>query len=351
MKLKNLLFSLICMFALLGFSQAQNIRLTFSSQLNCEWHPFDSVAIFNMSRNYYSTTLHYPDTILELSADVGIQDAVSNEKVEILLYPNPFTNTVQMHFPLFQAGNTTLTLYDLLGRKITQHSRYLDAGQHSFDLESCPAGYYLLHINTPQGAASAKLVCHGNTTSSIPTIHYNGIQQHEKNRKLYDPNFPFKLNDLFLIKGYYKGSFEEHYANIVQNLEHEFSFFDSSLLTILPIQNVFSSNRNFYLGVPSESITLVNNQEDYKTLFENKYEQIPDVDFTIHSVIYVKGNSPVNIVCVKKQLGKNSFNQYILNIDISEGFQTVPGAWNISIITEKISEITDICLFIYYHES
>ena len=202
MKQKIIFFS-ICMFALLGFSQAQNIRLQFSSQLNCDWHVFDSVVITNLSQSNYSTTLYYPDTVLELSTGLGIHDVISNKNMEILTYPNPFSNTTEVSLHLFQAGNTTLTLYDLLGRIITQHNSYLDAGQHGFSLESCPNGYYLLHINTPQGSVSSKLLCFGSSGYATPSISYNSIQQqNEKSLKLYDPSFPFSIGDNLQIQTY-----------------------------------------------------------------------------------------------------------------------------------------------------
>lgn len=58
--------------------------------------------------------------------------------MNLLTYPNPFSGTVQLSFSLLQAGNTTLTLYDLLGKKIVQHNQHLETGQHHFTLEFCP---------------------------------------------------------------------------------------------------------------------------------------------------------------------------------------------------------------------
>jgi len=336
---KHILLSIsICMFALLGFSQAQNIRLTFSSQLNCDWYALDSVAIINLSQSNYSTTLHYPDTILELSTNVGIQDVIPNKNMEILSYPNPFSNTTQINLHVPQAGNTTLILYDLLGRTITQHSSYLEAGQHDFSLESCPNGYYLLHINTPQGSVASKLLCYGYNTSSIPIIHYNGIlQQNEKSLKLYDPSFPFHIGDNLFIQTYVSTQdssffFTFNYTvSAIKDTNFMADFYTEDAYDTIPIQIIDSIGRYdydvrkapcYYDSILWEKIILINTQEELDTLFScTSTINPPNVDFLTQSVVIFKGTSnhspayPIVIMLTKK-----CNEQYGLKIDVWMGY-------------------------------
>jgi hypothetical protein len=330
---------------------AQGTRLTFSSWLNCDWHALDSVIVTNMTQGEYSTTLYYPDTVLELIKNVGITDFSSNKSMDLLTYPNPFSGTAQLSFSLLQAGNTTLTLYDLLGKKIVQHSQHLETGQHCFTLESCPKGYYLLHINTPQGSISSKLLCHGNNNFSTPAIHYSGIEELkiEKKRKLYDPDFPFNLNNYFYIRGYYKGEFLEYYKKVSQDVEYTFSFFDSSILVLSPMLDVFSSpTKLFNSNCQNDTLYIVNNFDTLSLLLGDKIDEAPIIDFSTQSVILIQGTAPHQPADVRNSFGKNSFDQYMLKIKVIEGAATAPGPWHVGFITEKIPNGADICLLIYY---
>ena len=295
MRTNTIVFISICMFALLGFSQAQNIRLTFSSQLNCDWHAFDSVVVTNLSQSNYAATLHYPDTVLDITTSVGIQDAISNGNMEILTYPNPFSNTTQISLHLFQAGNTTLTLYDLLGRKITQHSHYLDAGQHGFNLESCPNGYYLLQVNTPQGTVSSKLLSFGNNGHTTPSISYNGIEkQHEKNLKLYDPSFLFNIGDNLQIQTYVSTQDTSlsntfyYTVGAIKSVDFMADFYTeyTSSSILIGKGNLFGFGEE---NILQQNMVITNN-EDWETLkiAMNSYNNTTTLDFTNEFVDFSK---------------------------------------------------------------
>jgi hypothetical protein len=188
----------------------------------------------------------------------------------------------------------------------------------------------------------------------MPVINYVGLSEHKKvnysDRKLYEPDFPFMTGDILSFKAYSKGLFMETDLTITQNLKYVFSFYDSSFLTYLPIQNACSDSMKFLGGnCPEETVILINNQQDLEDLFGNKAPEISSIDFSTQSLLYIKGSASSTPVFVEKRLGKDSYNQYTLEMRIftfqDSHSQNVSGEWNIAIITEKIPDNTDVCLF------
>ena len=68
-------------------------------------------------------------------------------------YPNPFNPTTTIQFSLPAQSDVTLTVFDMLGRKIqVVHQGPLRAGGHEmeFDATGLPSGIYLYRLNTPE---------------------------------------------------------------------------------------------------------------------------------------------------------------------------------------------------------
>jgi hypothetical protein len=64
-------------------------------------------------------------------------------------YPNPFNPTTSIAFDLPHAANVTLTVYDMLGRKVgTLISERMNAGKHTatFDASRLASGMYIYRI-------------------------------------------------------------------------------------------------------------------------------------------------------------------------------------------------------------
>jgi hypothetical protein len=64
-------------------------------------------------------------------------------------YPNPFNPVTTLSFSIGQANNTSLTIYDVLGREITTIvNDYLDAGMHQYQFSGAnlASGVYLYRI-------------------------------------------------------------------------------------------------------------------------------------------------------------------------------------------------------------
>lgn len=75
-------------------------------------------------------------------------------------YPNPFNPTTQIHFTLASAGQTRLTVYDLLGRSVAVLvNNALPAGEHSiqFDASGLASGVYIYRLEAQGTFITRKL--------------------------------------------------------------------------------------------------------------------------------------------------------------------------------------------------
>lgn len=77
-------------------------------------------------------------------------------------FPNPFTNATTIRFRLKEAAPVTINVYNQVGqlvRTLASHQGYA-AGSHDidFDREEVPAGIYIIHMQTPQGHYSHKMI-------------------------------------------------------------------------------------------------------------------------------------------------------------------------------------------------
>ncbi|HEY3296424.1 MAG TPA: T9SS type A sorting domain-containing protein [bacterium] len=76
-------------------------------------------------------------------------------------YPNPFNPTTQISFDLVEAGNASLSIYNLMGQQVvTLVNGNLSAGRHevSFDATNLPSGIYLYRLKVNGFVAEKKML-------------------------------------------------------------------------------------------------------------------------------------------------------------------------------------------------
>jgi hypothetical protein len=76
-------------------------------------------------------------------------------------YPNPFNPTTQISFDLADSRFVTLTVFDVVGRKVaTLMNGKVGAGHHTvaFDARALPSGTYLYHLEAGEFAAVKKMI-------------------------------------------------------------------------------------------------------------------------------------------------------------------------------------------------
>ncbi len=84
------------------------------------------------------------------------------ETVNLLVAPNPFTNTTTISYQLPEAMEAELLLYDISSKtvKLLQTWQWHDAGHHEMELTNTglSAGMYFLQLRTGKGVAIRKVV-------------------------------------------------------------------------------------------------------------------------------------------------------------------------------------------------
>jgi hypothetical protein len=76
-------------------------------------------------------------------------------------YPNPFNPATNIRFSIAKAGSVSLTVYDILGKKVaTLVNEYLEPGTYTstFSAQSLSSGLYFYQLRTGNNAETKKMV-------------------------------------------------------------------------------------------------------------------------------------------------------------------------------------------------
>lgn len=87
-------------------------------------------------------------------------NAINDIASEISVYPNPFNGNATIAYNLNTDVKVTMALYDMMGRKILTlaDGKLLQAGMHTFYVNTISAGVYILKIQEGSNTYSTKLV-------------------------------------------------------------------------------------------------------------------------------------------------------------------------------------------------
>jgi uncharacterized protein (TIGR02145 family) len=121
------------------------------------------------------------DDILNLTANVGINDLSKVKDNNMILYPNPMNGVCSIDFETSVQANTTLELYDMSGKRILHLQELLPEGHHTYSISGIISGIYLLKIESDKYSYKAKLVCKNMLTGKPEIIHTGTISV--KNRQ------------------------------------------------------------------------------------------------------------------------------------------------------------------------
>jgi aminopeptidase YwaD len=92
---------------------------------------------------------------------VGDDSQVPRSFMLLRNYPNPFNSSTLISFSLQDKGDIDLTIYDLLGRKVTTlASGPMEAGSHSVSWNAgrCASGIYLCRLRTGETSEVARMM-------------------------------------------------------------------------------------------------------------------------------------------------------------------------------------------------
>ncbi|MGC4129166.1 MAG: pectinesterase family protein [Bergeyella sp.] len=95
-----------------------------------------------------------------VNIDFGTLAVTDVSKTKINVYPNPFTDNVNIVFDLKTSSNISVTIYDANGKIVTTLVRSGKAGQNiiNIDTNDLRTGVYFYNIKTDSGQTSGKLI-------------------------------------------------------------------------------------------------------------------------------------------------------------------------------------------------
>ncbi|NQT25002.1 T9SS type A sorting domain-containing protein [candidate division KSB1 bacterium] len=90
---------------------------------------------------------------LETPSAVNANPAQPNDFGLISSYPNPFNPSTTVRIALSAASPVTLTVYDLKGHPVHEHTTYLGSGSHDIPLtlSHLASGMYVIHMQSISG--------------------------------------------------------------------------------------------------------------------------------------------------------------------------------------------------------
>jgi uncharacterized protein (TIGR02145 family) len=187
------------------YSQKPTLELTFTAIDSDSYVTLNRIMVMNRTQGG-DTVLYYPDTVLVLDYQVGINEA-SLDKTDLLVfqnYPNPFKDqtTITLYVP--ENGKVDFMITDLLGRQVIYTGRELDKGYHSFSFTPGIGSLIFFTALWKGHSSSIKLLHSASVSHQAGSLEYIGDDILSPQLKTTDAiqNFSFTLGDVLLYIGY-----------------------------------------------------------------------------------------------------------------------------------------------------
>ena len=214
--MKRFLLSLALVVATaLCMAQNNTVNLGFvGTGLDGTYKCLSTVKVENLSRGW-TETLVYPDTVLTLTASVGIEEA-DEDDFALEGYPNPFGGNTMVSLQLPRSEDVYLQIYDLSGRRIAEHRQSLPAGRHAFRITLCEPQLYMLVASTNEGHTSLKLL----NQSSGETNAITDCGPVKSPTLKMRSNQTFQLGDFMRYTGYIINGNDTTGSNIITQMQN-----------------------------------------------------------------------------------------------------------------------------------
>ena len=222
---------------------AQTVTLIFTGRdASNQYIPLNRVVVSNLTRGWRETLI-WPDTVLVMTNQTGIDDLVTDGFLLSQNNPNPFDGITYVNLNVTEPGDVSLVITDITGRIVGANNYSpLQPGIREIRISLSSAGIYFLTARQNGQTASVKMVNRGNGsgnsiafTGTVKVNNDSPLQQPKNNNKgLTDSTFV--AGDQMQYVGYaiFNGE-EQESGNMVQTqdsaqtiiLSFTFSIFDS----------------------------------------------------------------------------------------------------------------------------
>jgi hypothetical protein len=303
-------------------------------------------------------------------------------KMQILVKPNPFSQTAEVNFYVGKEGMVHVRLYDIFGRTVASLSQNMDCGTQQLLVNAGSSGHYFLSIETPTDKRVAKLLSMGNgggEAAITPIRHCEGYRPKQSSNRLLhsvrndapfnspeggkhsppleglgeasqksDPDLPFDIGDTLQFTAYTTNN--GHVYTYLPQTEQIQT--DKDLLFIYnPVPatdyTLESGCEWDFTKVQEDSLYISNSEEELLAFITCDADSTPPaIDFTKYSLLLVHGNTIYgSIANITKTLMQLSANDYKLNVEISLSDTVGSEPWAVAMVVPKVSEVP---LNIYY---
>jgi len=251
---KAFIISLLALISLSSVAQQVELRFAGCNANNYTYVQLQRIEIANITRGW-TDTLFYPDTVLVLTDQTGIESRIGNEVLRLSPnIPNPFMASTEVSLTVAKVGIVALELADLNGRLLAkQEFATLQPGIHLFHLNVADAGVCFLTARQDRQTTSVKMVSQGKGSDN--TIEYVGMVKQSTDALMMKGGSRDTVDDVFLIgdqmryKGFAEKNGQEFEGQVVLQEQH------SSALIVIWFD--FGSAPNPLDGQPCPGVSTV----------------------------------------------------------------------------------------------
>lgn len=160
---------------LMAIGQKPVINLVFSAEHAGSYIELDSLVVKNLTQGV-DTLLLYPDTVLKLEYNTGIDEFLIKNGFNISgNYPNPFGGKTAFEISTSFAGSVGLTVRDIYGRVVCAYSDDIEPGTHLFDFRTGTKGVFFAVATFNGVTQSIKMISSGNGDCLSSELEYKGF--------------------------------------------------------------------------------------------------------------------------------------------------------------------------------
>jgi len=205
MKIKTFLTVTALVIMINAFSQIPLLELAFTAIDNTTYIQPDSIRVMNRTQGD-DTVLYWPDTVLILEYQTGIEDIIPADKKFRLFqnYPNPAKNQTTISLFVPEKDYVSLIITDLAGRRVISTGYLLDKGFHTFSFTPGDSELYFFTVRWKDICSSIKILTSASNAGQAISLEYTGCYDSTSQSKLMEEiqGFSFHLGDTLLYIGY-----------------------------------------------------------------------------------------------------------------------------------------------------
>ena len=352
------------------------LTVSWKGKLDCMEVSIDSVQVTNLTKNW-TTTVFFPEQSIKLYASVGINEVTDFADRQILVKPNPFSQTAEVNFYVGKEGMVHVKLYDIFGRTVASLSQQMDCGTQQLLVNAGSSGHYFLSIETPTEKRVAKLLSTPARHSELvsESLTYKGIANTPENTPLNPPSrgeyspfeggkgdvlngglsqksdeeLPFSIGDSLQFVAYATDTSGKLHAYLPQieriQADKELLFIYNPVSTEDYTLESSDCEWNFS-SMQKDSLYVINSMQELLAFITcDGGETPPAIDFTKYTLLLAHGiTDNGNISVVSKSLMQVSADCYNLSVEININDTAEPQTWHIAVLAPKLPQNANVTL-------